>query len=101
LTASASQIELTYFHEDGRDEHQLLFFGPSDESIQLAQRQHMIEDVAGLLSRHFSQEDVAQVTTLVNDLFDRDLKKRKSAEAKHDIPPSGGSLLPFPKKNLH
>lgn len=101
LTESASQIELTYFHEDGRDEHQLLFFGPSEESIQLAQRQHMVEDVASLLSRHFSQEDVAQVTALVNVLFDRDLEKHKSAETEPDIQPPGGSLLHFRKKHLH
>lgn len=101
LTESASQIELTYYHEDGRDEHQLLFVGPSEESIHLSQRQHMIEDVAGLLSRHFSQEDVAQVTDLVNVLFDRDLKKRKNAESEPAILPQGGSLLHFSKKHLH
>lgn len=99
LTENASQIELTYYHEDGRDEHQFLFVGPSAASIHLAQRRHMIEDVSGLLSRHFGQEDVAQVTDLVNVLFDRDLKKLKSTEP--DIPPSGGSLLPFRKKHLH
>ena len=99
LTESASQIELTYYHDDGRDEHQFLFVGPSDASIHQAQRRLMIEDVAGLLSRHFGQEDVAQVTDLVNVLFDRDLQKRKSTEP--DPPPSGGSLLPFRKKHLH
>src|SRR5512135_1750974 len=29
LTEHASEIELTYYHEDGRDEYQLLFVGPS------------------------------------------------------------------------
>jgi len=99
LTESASQIELTYYHEDGRDEHQFIFVGPSAESIHMAQRQHMIEDVASLLSRHFSQEDVVQVTDLVNVLFDRDLNKRKNIEP--DLPPPGGSLLHFRKKHLH
>jgi len=84
LTERASQIELTYYYEDGRDEYQLLFVGPTEESIHLAQRQRMIEDVASLLSRHFSQEDVVQVTDLVNVLFDHDLEKRKSAETEPD-----------------
>jgi hypothetical protein len=101
LTESASQIELTYYYEDGRDEYQLLFVGPSEESIHLAQRQRMMEDVASLLSRHFSQEDVVQVTDLVNVLFDQDLEKRKSAESEPDFEPSGGSLLHFRKKHLH
>lgn len=99
LTESASQVELTYYHEDGRDEHQFLFVGPSATAIHQAQRRHMVEDVAGLLSRHFGPEEVAQVTELVNVLFDRDLKKLKNTGP--DIPPSGGSLLPFRKKHLH
>jgi hypothetical protein len=61
----------------------------------------MIDDVSSLLSRHFSQEDVAQVTDLVNVLFDQDLEKRKSAESEPDFHPSGGSLLHFRKKHLH
>ncbi len=101
LTESASQIELTYYYEDGRDEYQLLFVGPNEESIHLAQRQHMIEDVASLLSRHFGQEDVVQVTDLVNALFDHDLEKRKNAASEPDSQPPGGSLLHFRKKHLH
>ena len=59
-----------------------------------------MEDVASLLSRHFSQEDVVQVTDLVNVLFDHDLEKRKSAESEPEFQPSGGSLLHFRKKHL-
>ena len=101
LTESASQIELTYYHEDGRDEHQFLFVGPNAASIHMAQRRLMIEDIAALLSRHFGPTDVAQVTDLVNVLFDRDLKQRKSTASEPDLPPTGGSLLTFPKKHLH
>lgn len=99
LTESASQVELSYYHEDGHDEQQMLFVGPSAEAIQLAQRRHMIEDVSGLLSRHFGPEEVTEVTDLVNVLFDRELKNRKSTEP--DTPPSGASLLPFRRKHLH
>lgn len=101
LTERASQIELTYFYEDGRDEYQLLFVGPSEESIHLAQRQRMIEDVSGLLSRHFNPAEVAQVTELVNVLFDNDKESPKTTEPEPDFQPSGGSLLHFRKKHLH
>jgi hypothetical protein len=78
----------------------MLFVGPNAEAIHQAQRRHMIEDVAALLSRHFGPEDVAQVTGLVNDLFDRDLEKHKRTPSP-DTTPSSASLLPFRKKHLH
>lgn len=101
LTERATEIELTYYHEDGRDEYQLLFAGPNSESIHMAQRQRMIEDVSSLLSRHFTQEDVIQVTGLVNGLFDHDFERRKAAESEQDAPTSAGGLLHFRKKHLH
>ena len=101
LTEHASPIELTYYYEDGRDEYQLLFVGPSAEAIHQVQRSRMIEDVSSLLSRHFGQGDVEQVTGLVNELFERDWERRKTAEAEPGAQPSGGSLLHFRKKHLH
>lgn len=101
LTERSTEIELTYYHEDGRDEYQILFVGPNAESIHLAQRQRMIDDISSLLSRHFMQEDVMQVTGLVNVLFDHDLERRKAAESEPDFQTSGGSLLHFRKKHLH
>jgi hypothetical protein len=99
LTEHASEVELTYYHENGQDEHQLLFVGPSPESIHQAQRQRMIGDVSGLLSRHFDQADVAQVAALVNQLFDRDWEQR-AAQAETDFQPSG-SLVHFRRRHLH
>lgn len=101
LTERASEIELTYYYEDGHDEYQLIFAGPTAESIHQLQRNRMIEDVAGLLSRHFAPEDVDQVTGLVNTLFDRDWEQRKAEPAEPDFQPAGGSLLHFRKKHLH
>lgn len=100
LTEHASEIELTYYHEDGRDEYQLLFVGPTPEAIHQAQRHRMVEDVAGLLSRHFDQEAVGQVTILVNDLFDRDLAAQAAREPETDVEPSS-SLVHFRRKPLH
>lgn len=99
LAERASEVELTVFHEDGRDELQLLFVGPTPEAIHQAQRRCMIEDVSGLLSRHFSQAAVAQVAGLVNELFDRDWAQ-KAAETEPDSSPAG-SLVHFRRKHLH
>lgn len=102
LTEHASEVELTYYHEDGRDEYQLLFVGPSPEAIHSAQRHRMVEDVAGLLARHFDPASVEQVTAVVNDLFDRDWAQQsaRQAEPEPDFEPSG-SLVHFRRKHLH
>lgn len=100
LLEHASEIELTFYHEDGRDEFQLLFAGPSAESIHQVQRRLMVTDVASLLSRHFAQAEVERVTALVNELFDRDWEQ-KASEAEADFQPAG-SLIHFRgKKHLH
>lgn len=100
LLEHASEIELTFYHEDGRDEYQLIFAGPSAESIHQAQRRRMVEDVAGLLSRHFGPAEVGRVETLLNELFDHDWAN-KASEPEADFQPSG-SLIHFRgKKHLH
>ena len=100
LLENASEIELTFYHQDGRDEYQLIFAGPSAEAIHQAQRRRMVEDVTGLLSRHFSAADVARAEALVNELFDKDWANRPE-EPEADFQPSG-SLVHFRgKKHLH
>ena len=42
----------------------------------------MVEDVAAILGRQFGKEQVAQVTALVNELFDRDWKEKASQQKK-------------------
>ena len=42
----------------------------------------MIEDIAAVLARQFGKDEVAQVTALVNELFDRDWKEKASQEKK-------------------
>jgi hypothetical protein len=100
LLEHASEIELTFYHEDGRDEYQLIFAGPNAESIHQAQRRRMVEDVTDLLSRHFGPAEVGRVDALVNELFDNDWANRPD-EAEADFQPSG-SLVHFRgKKHLH
>jgi hypothetical protein len=101
LTERASEVEITFYYEDGRDEYQLLFVGPTAQAIHQVQRRRMIEDVSGLLSRHFGEDEVKQVTGLVNELFDHDWERTKAETSGLDFQPSGGSLLHFRKKHLH
>ncbi|MDP1897078.1 MAG: hypothetical protein Q8K43_04240 [Sulfurimicrobium sp.] len=102
LLEQASEVEITFYHEDGRDEFQLLFAGPSAEAIHQVQRRLMLTDVSSLLSRHFGTEEVKRVEALVNELFDRDWEQKGAqAQAEADFQPSG-SLIHFRgKKHLH
>ena len=77
LPDGTTVIELTYFHDDGQDESQLIFVGPSREAIHEAQRTRMVEDVQYLLGRHFGKEAIERVTSVVNELFDQDWADRE------------------------
>ncbi len=75
-TEQATEIQLSYYHEDGRDEIGIVFVGPSPESIQEAQRRRMAEDLSNLLSRHFNPQEVSEVVNHVNDLFLRSFEQK-------------------------
>ena len=94
----AAGMEVTYYHEDGRDEHGMVFVGPTADAIQEAQRRYMIEDLQALLGRHFGDAEIGEVVGLVNQLFDR---RSESAPARE----SGvQERVPHPhtgKKHLH
>jgi hypothetical protein len=95
----AVEVELTLYHENGEQESKLLFVGPTARAIHEAQRRCMIEDVAAILGRQFGKEQVAQVTALVNDLFERDWKDKASQEKK---PERAFETYTRPsRKNLH
>jgi hypothetical protein len=79
FTDQATEVQLSYYHEDGRDEVGIVFVGPSPESIHEAQRHRMIEDMSNLLSRHFNQQEVSEIVTHVNELFARSWSERGSA----------------------
>jgi len=78
----AAEVQLSYYHEDGRDEIGIVFVGPTAESIHEAQRRRMVEDLSNILARHFGQQEVAEVVTLVNELFSRSwIQKGDTGEA--------------------
>jgi hypothetical protein len=91
----AAAVEVSYYHEDGQDEHSWVFVGPTPESIRDMQRRRMIDDLSALLNRHFGDAEIGEVTALVNQLF-----ARRAAEGPQDrtqIRSPGASG----KKHLH
>jgi hypothetical protein len=95
----AVEVDLTMYHDNGEQESKLLFVGPTARAIHEAQRRCMMEDVAAVLARQFGKDEVAQITSQVNELFDRDWKEKASQEKK---PERAFETYPRPsRKNLH
>jgi len=95
----AVEVDVTTYLENGEQESKLLFVGPTAQAIHEAQRRCMVEDVAAILGRQFDKPAVAQVTTLVNELFDRDWKEKASQQKK---PERAFETYTRPsRKNLH
>ena len=95
----AVEVDVTLYLENGDQESKLLFAGPTAHAIHEAQRRCMIEDMVAILGRQFEKDGIAQVTALVNELFDGDWKKKASQEKK---PERAFETYPRPsRKNLH
>jgi hypothetical protein len=95
----AVEVDLTLYHDNGEQESKLLFVGPTAHAIHEAQRRCMVEDVAAILGRQFGKEEVGQVTTLVNEMFDRDWKDKASQQKKPER--AFESYTRPSRKNLH
>jgi hypothetical protein len=95
----AVEVDVTTYLENGEQESKLLFVGPTAQAIHEAQRRCMVEDVAAILGRQFDKPAVAQVTALVNEMFDRDWKEKASQQKK---PERAFETYTRPsRKNLH
>jgi hypothetical protein len=70
-TERAAGISLSFYHDDGQDEFSMLFVGPTPESIHEAERLYLVEEMSRLLGRHFTEAEIGEVVTLVNQLFTR------------------------------
>ena len=95
----AVEVDLTIYQDNGEQDAKLLFVGPTAHAIHEAQRRCMVEDVAAVLGRQFGKEEVSQVTTLVNELFDRDWKEKASQQKKPER--AFESYQRPSRKNLH
>jgi hypothetical protein len=95
----AVEVDVTTYLENGEQESKLLFVGPTAQAIHEAQRRCMVEDVAAILGRQFDKAAVAQVTALVNEMFDRDWKEKASQQKE---PERAFETYTRPsRKNLH
>src|SRR5258707_12735728 len=65
----AVAVEVSYYQEDGQDEHSWVFVGPTPESIRDMQRRRMIDDLSALLSRNFGDAEIGEATAPVNQMF--------------------------------
>ncbi len=98
LTEYSSEVEVTYYPENGEDEFYQMFVGPTPEAIHAFRRQCVIEDVTNMLSRHLDPADVNQVTALVNQLFDQDWAARKTAG---ETVASSSTVIPLHPRGKH
>ena len=99
-TESAAEIEVSYYHDDGQDEFGMVFIGPTPEAIHERQKSRMIDDVSGLLSRHFTEAEIGEVSALVNQLFERNwAEKTGGTQSGSSAAPRG--LTPAQRRRLH
>jgi hypothetical protein len=99
----AAGVEVSFYHDDGRDERTMVFVGPSAQSIQEAQRSTMLDDVAQLLSRHFTEGESAEVLQLVHQMFERRWASNDAAGGRSLSRPEVAGSTPSSsgKKHLH
>lgn len=98
LTEYASEIEVTYYPENGDDEFYQMFVGPTAEAIHEFRRQCVVEDVSSMLSRHLGKAEVDQVAALVSQLFDQDWAARKLTG---EQPVGTSTVIPLHPRNKH
>jgi len=98
LTEYASEVEVTYYPENGEDEFHQMFVGPTPEAIHEFRRQCVTEDISAMLSRHLGKAEVEQVSALVNQLFDQDWATRKIT-GEHSL--SSSTVIPLHPRNKH
>ena len=99
LTEYASEITVTYYQDNGGEDFQQIFIGPSAEAIHEIRRQCVEEDLASLLAPHFDKARLDQVTAVVNRMFDDDWKNRPVVEEQTVSTPV---LQPHPRnRHLH
>ena len=96
LSEDAGCIDVTYYHDDGREEADIMFVGPDMNAIQMAQKSRMSADVGHLLSRQFGDSEIAEVVAVVNKIFDRNWHSKTTQTEQGSLIFSEG-----PSKHLH
>ncbi len=92
-----TEVEVSYYHEDGRDEFGVVFIGPSADAIEDAKRRRMVQDVSTMLARQFSDAEIGEVVAVMTKLFEQ-------RKASGDTGPGASSMrgpMPGGTKHLH
>ena len=83
LAEQGAPIEVTFYdaefddEEDGdeedeaRDDFAVYFVGPTPAAIMQVQRDLLVQDMIGLMARHFDASELGEVVTAVDQLFER------------------------------
>lgn len=95
LVQAATAVEVILYHEDGRDETQLMFVGPTPDAIYDAQRRRMVDDVSALLARHFKPDAINEVSMLIGELFRRE-QAAQGAEAVQETEADDSATVQIP-----
>jgi len=80
ISAAGAQLEITFYDTEFEDENEsrgaesrddflILFVGPDPASIMQAQRDLLVQDVVGLMERHFDGSELSGVVQEIDKLF--------------------------------
>ena len=80
ISAAGAQLEITFYDTEFEDEDEsrgaesrddffILFVGPDPASIMQAQRDLLVQDVVGLMERHFDGSELSGVVQEIDKLF--------------------------------
>jgi len=80
ISAAGAQLEITFYDTEfededesrgaeSRDDFLILFVGPDPASIMQAQRDLLVQDVVGLMERHFDGSELSGVVQEIDKLF--------------------------------
>ena len=80
ISAAGAQLEITFYDTEfededesrgaeSRDDFLILFVGPDPASIMQAQRDLLVQDVMGLMERHFDGSELSGVVQEIDKLF--------------------------------
>ena len=101
ISAAGAQLEITFYDAEfddeeesrgteSRDDFVILFVGPDPAAIMQAQRDLLVQDVVGLMERHFDGSELSGVVNEIDKLFSQRFSNLVSS-LELGKPPRGGN----------
>ena len=101
ISAAGAQLEITFYDTEfdddeesrgteSRDDFVILFVGPDPAAIMQAQRDLLVQDVVGLMERHFDGAELSGVVHEIDKLFSQRFNNLVSS-LELGKPPRGGN----------